>query len=72
MNRSAMRIILYAALAILLLSLLFYLVILLTGWAGSWRLFLLTDVLPVWLSVLLTITGALFLFFILLRFRRRP
>ncbi len=72
MNRSAMRIILYAALAILLLSLLFYLVILLTGWAGSWRLFLLTDVLPVWLSVLLTITVALFLFFILLRFRRRP
>ena len=72
MNRSAMRIILYSALAILLLSLLFYLVILLTGWAGSWRLFLLTDVLPVWLSVLLTITVALFLFFILLRFRRRP
>lgn len=72
MSRSAMRIILYAALAILLLSLLFYLVILLTGWAGSWRLFLLTDVLPVWLSVLLTITVALFLFFILLRFRRRP
>ena len=72
MSRTVRRFILYTVSAILMLSLLAYLVVLLTGWAGTGRIFLLTDILPVWLSVLLTVTVFSFLLFILLRFRRRP